>query len=228
MTQQLRALLFDIDGTLADTDYIHLKVWADLLRPQGISVDKVYYTSRLSGGANVYLAKEYWPELSDDERHQIMANKEAQFRALAADLLKPLPGLLQLIEFGLANDLHIGLVTNAPRENAEFIVEKLRLHGMYSLLIIAGELARSKPDPLPYLTAMQSFGVKPSECIVLEDSVNGVRAGAASGALTIGVLTSHAAQTLTDAGAKYAITDFTHINLDSSLLQMKHFVKGQQ
>jgi len=222
---QLKALLFDIDGTLCDTDHLHIQQWADLLRPLGINVDKVYYNAYISGAANVTLSERYWPELTAEQRAAIMSEKERKFREVAADTLTPLPGLIDLMDFALNNDIRIACVTNAPRENADFILSKLNIVDKFHILVIGGELPHSKPHPLPYLDAMRQFDVTPDQCIVFEDSVNGVRAGHASGACTVGVLTSHVEQTLIDAGAQYTIEDYRQVRLDQTLLDLKDFVK---
>lgn len=228
MPHKLKALLFDIDGTLCDTDHIHLQVWADLLKPKGIDCDMIYYISHISGAANVHLSKKYWPELSEEQRHELMTEKETNFRKIAADQLVPLPGLLDLIHYGRDQGLKVALVTNAPRENAVFIVDKLKLNGLFDDTVIGGELPESKPHPLPYLTAMKHFGVQPDECLVFEDSVSGVTAGYKSKAMTIGILTSQKEQTLLDAGAAVCIKDFTAIQLNDNLLQLKDFIKKEQ
>jgi len=221
---KLKALLFDIDGTLCDTDHLHIQQWADLLRPLGINVDKVYYNAYISGAANVTLSERYWPELTAEQREDIMAEKERKFREVAADTLTPLNGLIELMNFALQHDIKIACVTNAPRLNADFILDKLNIVDKFHILVIGGELPHSKPHPLPYLDAMRQFNVTPDECIVFEDSVNGVKAGHASGACTIGVLTSHVEHTLIDAGAQYTIQDYSKIRLDESLLNLKDFI----
>lgn len=92
-----RALLFDLDGTLAETDSLHLPTWAAVLKPHGIEVDEALYRARISGRSNATIAKDLVPSITAGEIEAIADAKEEDFRARAGDL-EPLPGLVDFIE----------------------------------------------------------------------------------------------------------------------------------
>lgn len=203
----LKALLFDLDGTLADTDPIHRQVWADLLRPYGYEVNATFYEQHISGRLNPDIVQALLPHLSPAAERQFSADKEAQFRQ-AATQLKPLAGLLDLLAWAQQQALATALVTNAPRDNTEFMLNTLALANQFHPVVVAAELPQGKPDPLPYQEALRHLEIAPEEALVFEDSATGVRSAVAAGVVTIGVATSHRPDHLLELGASLVITDF--------------------
>ena len=106
--------------------------------------------------------------------------KEAAYRDNLGEL-EPILGALALLDFADRRGLKRAVVTNAPRANAEKVLAALGLGQRLPILVIGGELARSKPDPLPYLTALERTGASADHSLAFEDSLSGVRAAAAAG-----------------------------------------------
>lgn len=200
----LKALLFDLDGTLADTDPLHLWAWREALAPWGIGVDEAFYRKRISGRLNPDILQDLLG-LDGEAATQIMEAKEARFRALAQDL-RPTPGLPELLEWARAQRLSWGVVTNAPRENALHALKALGLEP--PLLVLAEEVGRGKPDPMPYRVALKRLGILPEEALAFEDSPSGVRSAVGAGIATYGLLTGHEEGGLIEAGAKGVLRDF--------------------
>ncbi|MEL6764503.1 MAG: HAD hydrolase-like protein, partial [Cyanobacteria bacterium J06607_6] len=140
----LQAVFFDLDGTLANTDPIHLDVWRELLKPHNYEVDEVFFKQHISGRLNEHLIQELLPQLSEAEGQELAIYKEARFRELAASKLGRMPGFTELFEGIKTQGLPTAVVTNAPRANAEFMLKVLDLETAFDLVIVAGELARSK------------------------------------------------------------------------------------
>ena len=91
-----RALLFDLDGTLAETDSLHLPTWVEALEPYGVDIDEEFYRERISGRSTGEIVGDLLPDLSEEEGASIGDAKEASFRERAAGL-EPLPGLLDFV-----------------------------------------------------------------------------------------------------------------------------------
>ncbi|MEM9264465.1 MAG: HAD family phosphatase [Cyanobacteria bacterium P01_F01_bin.13] len=210
----LKAILFDLDGTLANTDPIHFQVWQALLALHGMTVDQEFYDRFISGRLNPDIVQDLLPQFSVEEEVTFSAAKEAQFREMATNQLQRMPGLTDFLHHIEQQGYATGLVTNAPRPNAEFMLQTLALKDVFQPVIIADDLPRGKPDPLPYQTALEQLGLLPDEVLVFEDSPTGVRAATAAGIPTIGVTSSHSDATLRQQGALFTIADFT----DSRLL----------
>lgn len=205
----LKAILFDLDGTLANTDPIHFQVWQTLLVPYGHSVDQAFYDHHISGRLNPDIVRDLIPQMSVDEGLVFSADKEAKFRELAANQLQRMSGLTGFLHHLELQSYATALVTNAPRSNAEFMLKTLALDGVFQPVIIADDLPRGKPDPLPYQTALDQLKLRPTEALVFEDSPTGVRAAVAAGIPTIGVTSSHSDAKLCELGALFTIADFT-------------------
>ena len=203
-----RALLFDLDGTLAETDSLHLPTWVDVLRPFGIKVDEEFYRERISGRSNSKIVEDLLPDLSTEEGRKLTDAKEASFRERAHEL-EPLPGLLDLMEEARNRGLSLGLVTNAPVENVEAILPALALGEFFDEVVLSDEVGPVKPDPAPYRAALDKLGVAPQEALAFEDSTSGIASSVAAGIPTVGIASTQEPETPEEAGAFMVAKDFT-------------------
>ncbi len=219
---KLRAALFDLDGTICNSDHLHFAAWRDELAAScnSFQLSHLEYKSRISGKPNVLIAQEFLSHFDDDRRAFICASKEARFRELCAgsNALHPLNGLLKLVGFLQSNEVRLACVTNAPRVNAEYMLRQMNLWECFEHLIIGEECFASKPSPEPYLEAMKRFNVDATSCVIFEDSSSGLAAARSSGcALVVGVCTTHMAENLQLMGAHAAVHDFSELNFDALL-----------
>ncbi|MEM6866946.1 MAG: HAD-IA family hydrolase [Cyanobacteria bacterium P01_C01_bin.121] len=205
----LKAVIFDLDGTLTDSDSVHFQVFQSLFAERGIVLNKELYKQKISGRQNEAIVADFFPTLSVSEGKRFSEQKEAMFRERAQDQLVPLAGLLDLLENIKSQGLVSAVVTNAPPKNATFMLETLGLTETFDLVVIADDLPRGKPDPLPYQTALDKLGITASEAIVFEDSAAGIRSAVGARIVTIGMMTTHTSEELTQAGAADAIADFS-------------------
>jgi HAD superfamily hydrolase (TIGR01509 family) len=205
----LQAILFDLDGTLANSDPIHVQIWQDFLREYGLSVDTAFYKAKFSGRLNSAILQELLPQLSTDEIAAFSDRKEAEFRRrAAAGELHSMPGLVEFLAWADNQSLQQAVVTNAPAENAHFMLEVLGLGNRFPTVVIGDQLERGKPDPMPYQVALERLGLSPQAAIAFEDSPTGIRAAIGAGILTIGVTSAHAAEELYALGVALAVPDF--------------------
>jgi HAD superfamily hydrolase (TIGR01509 family) len=202
-----RALLFDLDGTLAETDSLHLPTWVDVLRPYGIEIDEEFYRERISGRSNSKIVEDLLPDLSAKEGRDLADVKEASFRE-RSDELEPLPGLLDFMREAKDRGLSLALVTNAPEENVEAMLLALELSEFFDEVVLSDEVGTVKPDPAPYRAALDRLGVAPEEALAFEDSTSGIASSVGVGILTVGIASTQAPATLEDAGAFMVAADF--------------------
>jgi HAD superfamily hydrolase (TIGR01509 family) len=203
-----RALLFDLDGTLAETDSLHLPTWVDVLRPYGIEVDAEFYRESISGRSNLKIVKDLLPDLSAEEGRKLADAKEASFRERAHEL-EPLPGLLDFMEEAKNRALSLALVTNAPEENVEAILLALELRAFFDEVVLSDEVGPVKPDPAPYRAALDKLGVRPEGALAFEDSTSGIASSVAAGIPTVGIASTQDPEKLHQAGAFVVTRDFT-------------------
>ncbi len=208
----LSALLFDLDGTLVNTDPVHFVIWQKMLREYGMEIDETFYQAQISGGLNPEILGRILPQLSPEEIQEFAEKKEAIFREIATSL-EPLPGVMEALNWGRKHKLKLGLVTNAPRANAEFMLQTLKLRDAFDLIVLAEEEAAAKPDPTPYLVALERLGVTADTAITFEDSPSGIRASVAAGIKTVGIASTHDPDKLMDLGVCMAVPDFTDLKV---------------
>ncbi len=204
----LKAVIFDLDGTLTDSDKVHFEVFRAVFAERGMTLDRMLYKQKISGRQNAAILADFLPELSAEASAAFSAKKEATFREKAAGLLEPLPGLMALLAQIKRQGLAVAVVTNAPPKNAAFMLQTLGLSKTFDPVVIADNLPRGKPDPLPYQTALEQLGITASEAVVFEDSVAGIQSAVSAGIFTIGVTTTQEAADLMAVGADGAIADF--------------------
>ena len=215
-----RALLFDLDGTLSETDSLHLPTWVDVLEPYGVGVDEEFYKESISGRSTAEIVRDLLPDLSDEEGRSIGDAKEANFRERAAEL-EPMPGLIDFVKQGRERGMKVALVTNAPKENVEAILLALELRDFFDAVVLADELEAVKPDPAPYLAALKKTGIPAEEALAFEDSVSGISSSVAAGIPTVGITSSQAPERLLEAGAFMTAEDFTDPRLRALVVAQK-------
>ena len=203
----LEAILFDLDGTLADTDSIHFAVWQDILIRYDLDIDRAFYRQRISGRTNSKIIKDIVPQLSLEDAWKLATEKEENYRRIAKSLL-PTPGLDRLIALTDRASLKRAIVTNAPKDNAVYMLDILRLTDTFPMVIMAKDAPPGKPDPAPYQLALSRLETESQNAIAIEDSTAGIRSAVGAGIYTIGITTTHTASDLIDAGANMTITDF--------------------
>ncbi len=195
------ALLFDIDGTLADTDPLHLEAFNRTFEPYGHVFDKPRFSLELQGLANSAIAARFVPHLSPADGMAVLDGKEAVFRELAGSSIHPVPGLFELLDLADAAGLPVAAVTNAPRANADLILDGLGIRHRFRAVVIGGELAHGKPHPLPYLEGLRLLGARAEVSVAFEDSRTGIASATAAGIATVGIRTSLLHEDLVAAGA---------------------------
>ncbi|MCX7889997.1 MAG: HAD family phosphatase [Rhodobacteraceae bacterium] len=213
-----RAFLFDLDGTLIDSDPLHFPVFAAMFAERGRQIDHAFYMARIHGRLNAHSFGEAFPgadtaALSDE--------KEARFRARLGASHPPMPGLPALLGRARRAGLKLAVVTNAPRANAAAMLAATGLDGAFDSVVLAEDCAAGKPDPAPYLEALRRLGVAPHAAVAFEDSPSGLAAAVAAGIHAVGVRSGLTDAALRAAGAAMTIEDFNDPALDALFARQK-------
>lgn len=204
----LTAILFDLDGTIVNTDPIHYQVWREILLDYDVEIDEEIYQSCFTGRLNPEIIQDILPNLSLEEGEKLAEEKEARFRDKAPEL-KPMEGFSHLIALTHKYGIKRALVTNAPTKNAHFMLNILGLEETFDTVVIAEQEAAAKPDPTPYRVALERLGVTPQEAIAFEDSPGGIRSAVGAGIPTIGVASTGQPIKMREIGAFMTVYDFT-------------------
>ncbi len=151
-----KALLFDIDGTLADTDALHVEAFNHVFAPRGHVFDRERAGKELMGFSTASISERFLPDEPPARQAAIMAEKESVFRRLIAGKIEPVPGLMTLLALADRADIPMVAVTNAPRLNAEMLLSGLGIMHRFKAVVIGDELPHGKPHPLPYLEGLRA------------------------------------------------------------------------
>ena len=153
-----------------------------------------------------------------------------------------MPGLLDLIQRVQVKGALLAAVTNAPRPNVVFMLQLFQMaseehpishhgsrgaNGHFDTIVLGEDCREAKPSPEPYQLAMERLKVKPEECIVFEDSESGATAGVRAGCTVVGVMSTKSEVQLKQLGCQYAIRDYTQIDVDKMMRDMKDFVRKE-
>jgi beta-phosphoglucomutase len=203
----VRAIVFDFDGVLADSESLHLRSYQDILSPHGISLTQDEYCARYLGfddeGAFRQIAADYDLLLGDEELELLMEAKTRRFQALVSseDVLYPRAAAC-VRRLGAVWPL--GIASGALRHEIELMLSGSGLQQAFRFIVGAGDTEKSKPAPDPYLRAAELHGVPASECLAIEDSHWGLMSARAAGMTTIGITHTYPREAL---GVAHVIID---------------------
>jgi HAD superfamily hydrolase (TIGR01509 family) len=209
-------LLFDLDGTLVDTDRLHLQAYNMLLAKHGRHITIDYYKSHVMGFPNDQITQGLFPGESREQQQKFAEEKEETVRTLFTKL-EPVPGVVEVIDLAHAHGCPMAVVTNAPKRNAELLLTGLGLRDRFDTFIIGEELEYGKPHPLPYLTALKKLNSGSDSAFAFEDSLSGVKSASSAGIRTFGMMTSLTEERLLTAGAFKAIHNFLDVEMRALL-----------
>jgi beta-phosphoglucomutase len=204
----VRAVLFDMDGVLVNNSEWHSAAWvlcAQELLGLAIRPDD----SRIHGGLNhEILAALLGRPLAAADVREFHEAKEERYRTWARGKLKPVRGLATYLEHLEAISMPVALVTSADRTNVAFVLGELGLEFHFPMRITGADVARGKPDPEAYREGARLVGVPPRDCLVHEDSLNGVRSAVSAGSRVAALTTTTTSESLLEAGASWILADF--------------------
>jgi beta-phosphoglucomutase len=195
----VRAIVFDFDGVLADSEPLHLRSYQDILEPHGVKLDQKTYCDRYLGfddeGAFRQIAADYGLLLGDEEIELLMLEKSRRFEALVSGADVLYPGAAACART-LAATWPIGVASGALRHEIELMLRGAGLLGAFKFIVAAGETDRTKPAPDPYLRAAELHGVPPGACVAIEDSRWGLQSARTAGMRTIAITHTYPRDTL--------------------------------
>jgi beta-phosphoglucomutase family hydrolase len=206
----LKAVLFDMDGVIVDNLPYHMEAWLLFCERNGIPLTKEVFYKELNGmNSKDTFEWFYKKEMTRSEVEVLEEEKELLYREFYAEHRKPAKGLLTFLHDLRSRGIKTALATSAGPGNIDFIVDGLGIRDQFDAIIGGAEVTKGKPDPEIYLKAAALVGVSPADCIVIEDSLQGIASGQAAGARVVGITTSHTADEL--AHTDFCAPDFTDL-----------------
>lgn len=204
-----RAAVFDLDGTLVDSEPRSGEAWRHVFKTLGMRPDEQLIRAFV-GRRGVDVHDLLLDRLPEHDPARLMAAASAQFHAPGQPPLEPLLGAVELVRQIRAQDVPIGLVTSAGRRYAELRLTQLGVREAFSVVVAAEDVAVGKPDPQGYRAACDALGAAPPACVAFEDSPAGVAAVKGAGIYCVAVTTTHEAAEL--AAADQIVPDLAAVS----------------
>ena len=198
----LKAIIFDVDGTLADTEVAHMNAFNEAFSGAGLDWywDLPTYTDLLKVSGGKERMHHYWSSLEDgatkpskDEIETLVPKlhktKTAAYERMVAEgrvIMRP--GVLEMIQSAKEDDITLAIATTTSPANIEaLLTNALGADWRQTFAVVedAETAPNKKPDPSVYIQAVQRLGVEAKECIAFEDTANGLRAATAAGVATV-------------------------------------------
>lgn len=189
----LKAVIFDMDGVIIDSEPMHHKAYYDMFNEVNIKVSKEFYES-FTGQSTINICKRLCDHFSLIESPETLVGLKRkhykQFFESNSDLTL-IDGVLDLIKEYHSNGLTLVLASSAAMTSINQIFERFDLDQYFVAKLSGGDLKQSKPHPEIFINAVQSTGYSKKECIVIEDSTNGIEAAKGAGVFCVGFDSFH-------------------------------------
>lgn len=175
------AFLFDLDGVLIDSETEYTRIWEKIEKkfPTGVKD----FAIKIKGTTLEDILSTYFPE--PETRKQV---EKELYRLEGEMIYKYAPGARELLQTLKAKNIPMALVTSSNSDKMEHLYRDIpEIKSFFEKIIVGEMVCHSKPDPEGYLTAAKELGVNPEECCVVEDSLQGVRAGKSATSTVVGI-----------------------------------------
>ncbi len=204
------AILFDMDGVIIDTHQSVTQFWQKYARTYGVHLSQADWERHIYGCPATHTMDLLFPQLSTEERQSILADMADYETRLT---YTPVKGVVPFLRTLRQHGFPTALVTSGQYWKVNAVTGQLGLRDLFTTFVTIEDIRNGKPDPDCYLRAARLLQKESEQCLVFEDSVSGVQAAVAAGALCVGVLSTVQAGLLRRAGARYVVPDFSSVRL---------------
>jgi len=188
---KLEAVLWDLDGVIADTAEYHYQAWRDVLGKRGVDFSKADFMHLFGQRHDSIIKFALGNNLSPEELDAITEEKQQNYRRRVAANIRPMPGAIALIKSLQEHGIKSAIASSAAPENIEIITKGLGIKDCFQAMAHGTEVKEGKPSPQIFLLAAKKLKVKPDNCVVIEDAIAGVAAAKQAGMKCIAVTNSH-------------------------------------
>ena len=183
----IRALIFDMDGVLLDSEPFHLLSYQEILSEYGINYTESDNREFLGRKDLLILETMRARYGLDKPAHLLLSQKEAILARLIKQHSTPNPGLITVLENARSLGVSMAVASSATLPTIELVVDVLFIRSYFQHLISGDEVEEGKPAPDIFLLASSRLGIEPQQCLVIEDSLNGIKAAKAAGMYCISI-----------------------------------------
>ncbi|MCY1719439.1 HAD family phosphatase [Prolixibacteraceae bacterium Z1-6] len=181
--EKVKAIIFDMDGVLVDSEPLHIEIEKRMFKKAGLDISDEEHARYMGTATDVM-----WTEIKssrnlsfdvDEMTRLTIAEAHPFFNSL--EKIDPMPGLEELLQKCVARRIPMAVASSSDKETIRIILKKSGLKTYFQHVVSSSEVGKSKPEPDVFLHAAHLLGVVPKNCIVIEDSKNGIKAAKAAG-----------------------------------------------
>ncbi|MBS3067582.1 HAD family phosphatase [Candidatus Micrarchaeota archaeon] len=178
----IKAILFDFDGSVVDSEPLHLRSFRELLKPLGIKISKARHYSEFTGIGSTAIITMLFQEhgINENVKEWVEKRKKIYQSYVLKGKLKTISGVRKFLQFIKKRKIKTAIVSGGHSTNIKLALEKTKLTKFFDVIIGLENVKNRKPHPEGFLLAAQRLNVKPSECIAIEDAPAGVLAAHAA------------------------------------------------
>jgi beta-phosphoglucomutase len=203
------AVLFDLDGVLIDTTELHYRLWSEFAARHGYTPNAKELVATNGCRAEETIRNWLGHDLPAERVAELIVEREWHAsRALTTEAFSAVRGAREFVRSLQQAGHPIAVATSAVPENARLSLERIGLLGVFEVVVTAKDVERGKPHPDCYVEAARRLNVKPENCLVIEDSLMGIRAGIASGAQVLALATTFPRETVAELEPHWIAEDF--------------------
>ena len=207
-----KGIIFDMDGTIVDSLPYHYKAWKIFFKENKVENFSKKLKDYKGGGTLDLLTTVLGNNFSKKELKSMVDDKEIIFRDIYKNNVIPIEGFIQMLESIKSQKILVGLASNAIRENVKMILNELKIYNEFESIICGDEVENGKPNPEMFNKTAKIFKLDKKDCLIFEDSIEGLQGAVNSGIDAIGVKSSSSDKILKSAGAKATIKNYVNIN----------------
>lgn len=195
-----RGACFDFNGVIVNDERHHCLALRSTLADHGITLGRADYYRDYLGYDDASCFRHAWRaakrKLTDPQLGELVATKGERYRALLDADLTLVPGIQPFIHALIGADVRLVIVSAAQRWEIEHVLEVAALTDCFTAIVSASDVGKTKPDPEGYLRGLALLNLPTRDCVVIEDSLPGLRAGRSAGMSVTMVATSHSRELL--------------------------------
>src|SRR5260370_5369028 len=209
----LSGVIFDMDGVIVDSHPVHKKAWRRFLELQGKKLDDTDLDFIMDGRKREEILRHFLGELSDEEVQSLGHQKELLFREQVT-AMRAIEGLAAFLEQLARANIKLGVGSSGSASRVNYVLDSLQIRKYFGAIVTGDQVTTGKPDPTIFRLTSEQLRVPPSETLVFEDSVSGVKAAKAAGMKCIGIAADCLIPKLLDAGAIQVVTNYINFSVN--------------
>jgi beta-phosphoglucomutase len=194
-----KGIIFDLDGVLIDSGPAHKQSWYDLATREGYKMSDEFFHNTFGMQNFQVIPMLAGKDLPPEKIDEFSDWKERRYREIFADTIKLADGAERLFNELKAEGFLLAIGSSTPKENLEFVMDKLKIEKYFDTIVSMKDVTRGKPVPDTFLLAAKKLSLKPQDCVVIEDSLPGIEAAKAAGMIVIALTTTRKREELTQA-----------------------------